>query len=284
VYQLLALAAAVAFALGSVLQQKGGLEVDAGGNDPRFLVQILSHPIWLAGGGCQMAGWILQAVALDKGPLIVVQSLTTLSLVIALPFGRRLTDQVVTRRVWAGAAAATAGIIIFLSAGSPSGGTSNTSASAWWRACLSVLVIVVALGLVGFRRDGAVRALMLGSAAGVGFALQASVTKVFVTLVGHGLSTIISSWTTYVLIASAVVGFVLQQAALKTGILAPAVASSNAVTLAASVVLGITIFNETIAGDHLAPAVIGLAITLAGIALLAGAQAPPRPVPAVGGG
>jgi multidrug transporter EmrE-like cation transporter len=84
-------------------------------------------------------------------------------------------------------------------------------------------------------------------------------------------------WTTYALIASAVVGFVLQQSALKTDVLAPAMASSNAVTLFASVVFGLTVFGETLSDGHgrLAPAIIGLILALAGIVLLAGAK-PPR--------
>ena len=117
----------------------------------------------------------------------------------------------------------------------------------------------------------------MGSAAGVAFGLQAAVTKVFVTLVGQGIVTIVTSWTAYALIGSAVVGFVLQQSALKTGVLAPAMASSNAVTLLMSVVLGITVFGESLSrGDgRLVPAVIGLAMTVVGIVLLAGSEPPP---------
>ena len=96
-------------------------------------------------------------------------------------------------------------------------------------------------------------------AAGFGFALQSAVTKEFVGLVGHGLAGLFESWEIYVLIASAVSGFVLQQSALKTGVLAPAIASSNAVTLFAGVILGITVFGETLArGDgRLVPAILG---------------------------
>ena len=81
------------------------------------------------------------------------------------------------------------------------------------------------------------------------------------------------------LIASALVGFVLQQSALKTGILAPAMASSNAVTLFGSVVLGATVFGEKLSssGARLAPAVVGLGVALIGIVLLAGAK-PPQPI------
>jgi drug/metabolite transporter (DMT)-like permease len=272
----LALLAAFAFALGNVLQQKGTLEAPAEGDDPRFLAQILRRPVWLVGALSQMAGWILQAVALDTGSLIVVQSLTAMSLVIALPLGRRITGQVVTRRVWLGAAAMVAGIVMFISVGSPQGGTATPPASAWWSAGLGALVLVAVLGNMGRHRQGATRALLFGAAAGVGFALQAAVTKVFVTVVGQGLSAVLSSWTTNVLIASALAGFVLQQSALKTGVLAPAMASSNAVTLFGSVVLGATVFGEKLSsgGARLAPAVIGLGVALAGIVLLAGAKPP----------
>jgi hypothetical protein len=53
---LLAFLAACAFALGNVLQQKGDVETSAGARDPRFLVQILRRPVWLAGLAMQVAG------------------------------------------------------------------------------------------------------------------------------------------------------------------------------------------------------------------------------------
>jgi drug/metabolite transporter (DMT)-like permease len=273
---ILALLAAFAFALGNVLQQKGTLETPAKADDLRFLGQIFRRPVWVAGAACQGSGWVLQAVALDTGSLIVVQSLTTMSLVIALPLGKRFTDQVVSRRVWLGAGAMVVGIILFLSVGAPTGGTSTPPASAWWSAGLSTIVFVAVLGGVGRRHQGATKALLFGSAAGVAFALQSAVTKLFVTVVGLGFSAVLSSWTIYVLIASAVVGFVLQQSALKTGVLAPAMASSNAVTLFGSVAFGATVFGESLSsgGARTAPAVIGLGVALLGIVLLAGAKPP----------
>ena len=57
----LAVLAALAFALGTVLQQKGTLQTSSGENDPRFLIEILHKPVWLAGMISQSAGWILQA-------------------------------------------------------------------------------------------------------------------------------------------------------------------------------------------------------------------------------
>jgi drug/metabolite transporter (DMT)-like permease len=279
--EFLALLAAVAFGLGTALQQKGTLETEDGEEAPSFLVQILHEPVWLFGGLAQVAGWILQAVALSKGSLLVVQSLTTLSLVIALPFGARFTGQRITRQVVAGAIAVVAGIVLFLTVGSPEGGTNNPSAGAWWAACLITLVLVLGMGAIARRQTGAARALLFGCAAGLAFALQASVTKEFMGEIGHGVLALLGDWTVYVLIASALIGFITQQSALKTGVLAPAIASSNAVTLFASVLLGILIFGERLqhGNGHLVPAVIGLAAALVGIVVLAGAP-PPDEAPA----
>ena len=273
---LLALLAATAFAFGNVLQQKGTLEAPASGDDPHFLTQILKRPVWLAGGALQVSGWVLQAAALDRGSLVVVQSLCAMSLVIALPIGARLTNQQVDRRVVLGAVAMIAGIVLFLSVGQPQKGIAHPSAAAWWSACISATVIVALLARIGRRHEGALRALYFGAAAGVGFALQASVTKEFMSIFGGGLDAIVHSWTTYALVASAVVGFVLQQSALKTGILAPAMASSNAVTLFGSVIFGVTIFEEKLSNGstRLAPAIIGLAVALVGVVLLAGTKPP----------
>ena len=267
--------AACAFGLGTVLQQKGTLDASAGG-DSHWLIQILHKPVWLAGTLLQVSGWIFQAVALDKGPLMEVQAITTLSLVIALPFGWWLTHQHIDRRVVLGALIVVAGIIVFLSVGSPHGGTTHPSARTWWIACLVTLVLVLVTAGVGRTRQGAVKALLFGAAAGFGFALQTAVTKDFVTEIGGGVLSLLADWSVYVLIASAVAGFVLQQSALKTGVLAPAMASSNAVTLFAGVILGALVYGETLShgGGHLAPAIIGLVLAIVGVVLLSGAEEP----------
>ena len=289
--QALAIVAALLFALGTVLQQKGTLATEAQENDPRFLVQILRRPVWLAGAVLQATGWIVQAAALDRAALVVVQSLTALSLVIALPLGVWLTNQHVGKRELTGALLTLLGIVFFLSAGQPQGGTTHPSAAAWWAACLGTAAFVAILFVVSRNWTGAAKALTFGAAAGLGYGLQAAVTKTFVTLIGSGIVTIVTSWSVYVLIVSALSGFALQQSALKTGVLAPAMASSNSVTLFSSVLLGIGVYGESISksgSGHVGAAVVGLVVAVVGIAFLAGSQAPesetapgsPHPSPA----
>jgi hypothetical protein len=272
----LALCAAFAFAFGTVLQQRGTLDTTNRIGDANWLVQILHKPVWLSGMVLQSSGWVLQAIALDRGPLMAVQAITTLSLVIALPIGAWLTDQHIDRIVVFGALAMATGIILFLSVGSPQGGTTSPTARTWWATIAVTSALVLVAAWLGHHRKGAARALLFGSAAGFGYALQTAVTKEFVTQVGGGVLALLTGWTIYVLAASAVAGFVLQQTALRTGVLAPAMASSNAVSLFGGVILGRVVYGEMLAhgNEHLAPAVLGLAMAIVGVVLLARAKAP----------
>jgi drug/metabolite transporter (DMT)-like permease len=268
---ILALLAAFCFALGAVLQQRGALQTKAGEGDPRFLAEIIRKPVWLAGGLLQACGWGLQAAALDRGSLAVVQSLCALSLVFALPLGARLTGQIVGRRSIAGAVITLVGIILFVAVGQPQGGVAEPPPSAWLTSGLIIAALMCLLAWLASRRRGAASAAMFAAAAGLSFAFQAAVTKVFMNEIGYGLASILSSWTTYALILSALAGFALQQSALKTGFLAPAMAASNATTLSVSVLLGVVVFEEMISHGQarLSPALIGLALAIVGVVMLA---------------
>jgi drug/metabolite transporter (DMT)-like permease len=278
----LAILAAVLFAFGTVLQQKGTMATED--DDARFLLHILHRPVWLAGAAMQATGWVVQAMALDRASLVVVQSITALSLVLALPLGVALTSQRIRGRELSGAILTMLGIVFFISAGQPQGGTTHPSASTWWTACLVTGGLVGILFLVGRHYTGAAKALTYGAAAGLGYGLQAAVTKTFVTELGGGAFGLLTSWSTYVLIVSAVSGFALQQSSLKTGVLAPAMASANSVTLFSSVILGMAVYGETLSKSgtsHSGAAVIGLLVAIVGIALLAGSDAPEPHSPGV---
>jgi drug/metabolite transporter (DMT)-like permease len=279
----LALAAAFAFAVGNVLQQLGTMQTDAGEDDPRFLVQMFRRPVWLAGALCQASGWILQAIALDKGPLAQVQSITTLSLVIALPLGARYTGQRVTRPVVLGAIAVVVGVVVFIAVGTPESGTSTPAASVAIGATLVTVVLTALFAAFGARRTGGMRATLFGTAAGFAFGLQGAATKVFVGVVPDGFGAVLSSFSTWLLVLSALLGLAFQQGALKTGVLAPAMASSNAVTLLVSVVLGAAVFDEMVGTDALTRFVawVGIAVAVTGVVVLAARSESPTTLPTV---
>lgn len=268
---ILALLAAFSFALGTVLQQRGALQTSAAEGDPRFLGEIIRKPVWLLGGSLQILGWVLQAAALDRGSLALVQSLCALSLVFALPLGVRFTGQKIGRRSIIGASATLIGIVFFVAVGQPQGGASQPEASAWWISGIIFGGMMFLLARLAFQRRGAVAATLFATAAGLSYAFQAAVTKVFMSQLGNGVAALLLSWTTYALIISALTGFALLQSALKTGFLAPAMAASNASTLLASVLLGVTLFQESLSNGQgrLLPALIGLTLAVFGVILLA---------------
>jgi len=145
----LALLAAFAFALGTVLQQRGTLQTSAAEGDPRFLAEIIRKPVWLLGGSLQICGWVLQAAALERGSLALVQSLCALSLVFALPLGVRLTGQRVGRRSIIGACATLIGIVSFVAVGQPQDGTTQPESGAWWTSGLIIVSLMLLVALAG---------------------------------------------------------------------------------------------------------------------------------------
>jgi drug/metabolite transporter (DMT)-like permease len=268
---LLGLLSPFAFGLGTVLQQRGTLETAASEGDLRFLAQIVRKPVWLAGGLVTVCGFGLQAAALHYGSLALVQSLQTLSLVFALPLGVLLSGQRIDRRSAVGAGTTVVGLAVFTALGQPGGGIPAPRGANWLISGAIAAAIVVLLSWLALRRRGASAAALFGTTSGVCFAVQLAATKLVATQVDQGIPAVLSSWAVYALIVSAVIGFVLQQASLKTGSLAPAMASLNAATLVVSVAFALLVFEEKVsAGEgRVVPAVVGLAMAVLGVVLLA---------------
>jgi hypothetical protein len=223
-----ALVSAFCGALGVVLQQRGAMEAPPAGSGRGFVRSVVRNPVWLAGAAAQAACWATQGIALSKGRLALVQPIVSLQIVLALPLGIVITHQVVRRRDWLGAALVTIGILAFVVVSNPAPGRSNAPAGVWLAATAAVAAIVVVAAVAGARSHPATKAALFGTAAGVLFGLQAAVMNSFVTVVPDGLHAILSSWSTYGLIATALGAFYFMQAALQVGALAPAIATSNA--------------------------------------------------------
>ena len=259
------------FALGLALQQRGTLATAAPEGDPRFLRQILRKPAWLLGCVMLFGGWVAQAGALNHGSLALVQSLQALSLVFALPLGWWLTKQHVGPRAAGGAGATVLGIVLLTVLGQPTGGTNTPAAASWFIAGAVILCLIVILVLLAWRLRGSAPAALYGCAAGLAFAFQAGATKMLVAQFDRGFGTIFLHWPLYAFALAELVGFTLQQAALKCGLLAPATAALNAGTLVMSVALGLAVFRESLSGGpgRQLPALAGLIIAVIGVVVLA---------------
>lgn len=272
----LAVISALLFALGTVLQQRAGMDDVASGTSSGLLVRMASHRLWVAGITCDLGGFVAQAAALRLGQLAVVQPLLVLSVVFALPLGARLSEQRVGRREVAAAALVVGALAAFLTIASPSGGRSDAPLSDWVIAGASCAVLCTSLAFLGRRGPAARRAGMLGAAAGTLFAVSAALTKSVVDELHLGVVHVIASWEPYALGAVGYISMTLNQLALNTRALAATIASSTTLDPIISVALGLALFGEHLHASDLqaAGAFVALAVALLGVAVLASAEAP----------
>jgi drug/metabolite transporter (DMT)-like permease len=282
----LALAASLVFAFGTVLLQKAGMAEPAGGSATGLLLRMARRPVWLAGIAAEAVGFVLQAIALTIGRLAVVQPLLVSTVVFALPLGAKLTGQRVHRIDVVAALLVTAALVAFLTVANPSGGRDDAPLGQWLITGAAIAVVVVPLVLIARGRPPAARAAMLGTATGVVFALTAALTKTAADSVAEGVVEVFTHWHLYALIAIGYVSMTLNQLALGTGALAPAIATALSVDPVASVVIGTTLFDESLHETPFAIVVIvlSLLVALGAIAILARSQeggAAVKPGPAV---
>jgi drug/metabolite transporter (DMT)-like permease len=215
---------------------------------------------------------------LSTGSLAVVQSLVALSLVFALPFGVRLTNQYIGRRTLVGAGVTIMGILAFVLIGQPQSTLDESPVLTIMVTGLIAISVMVFLAFQGRRHRGAVTATFFSTAAGLSFALGAAVLKALTMLIGDKIPLLLLVPTAIVLIISTIGGLVLSQSALKTGYLAPAMAGSNATTLIGSVLLGFIVFQESITSElHLVTlAMVGLGLATLGVVMLAHPETQPQ--------
>jgi drug/metabolite transporter (DMT)-like permease len=273
----LALAAALLFALGTVLQQKeaqraSGEEALRAG----FLLQLARRPVWLGGIAADALGFVAQAAALGIGRIVVVQPILATTVVFALPLGARILGTRVGRREVGAALAVTTGLAVFLVVADPGGGREDATTAAWIASLAVAAAICVPLVLAGrAARRAPLKATLLGTATGVLFGVSAGLTKAVVEDLDEGIVALLSDWHLYALAVVGWASMTLAQASLQTGALAPAVATQSALDPIASVLLGVIAFEETIHGGALglAGSLLGFLVMVGGIWVLAtGAQ------------
>src|SRR4029453_12676779 len=277
----LALMAAFLFAVAATLQQKGALNLDGVSlAKPMSLVRLVGQRMWLFGTVALLVGYVLQAAALDRGRLAVIQPLLVTTIVFALPLGWLLTNQHIGRREVGGALGLLLGLAMFAIYGDPAGGKDNAPNDEW--AIAIVVLGAICAGLLVYGRNGTPTkvAAVYGAVAGILFGLSAALTKPTLDLLHQSVGEMLSHWQCYALAVAGVLGFVLQQVSLGTGRLAPSVATVSVANPVVGGLAGILIFDERLSGTawHVLVAVIGLVLALGGAVLISLASQPgPEP-------
>jgi drug/metabolite transporter (DMT)-like permease len=232
---------------------------------------LFSNRLWIAGWGTQIGAFVFQAIALHLGQVSVVQPLLVTELVIALVLRRFWIRQTIAGAAWAGAAAACAGLAVFLVAAEPRGGHPVPTAAHWAvaiAACLAVVTLFTVLGLGG---SPTWRATLRGAATGIMWALEATFIKSATDDAAQGgLAGLFTHWSVYAVALGGAAGVVLEQAALQGGPLRASQPLSVILDPVVSIVLSVWLFGEYFVMNPgvLAAAAAGFCVMCAGVVVM----------------
>lgn len=259
-----AVAAAAANALGSVLQRSASRHHDPTAGRRRAVLDLLRRPAWTAGIAAHVGGFVLQAVALTMAAISVVQPMLITELPFTLVLSAVLLHTPMGRRAWAAIAAMALGLALLLFCLVPVGGDpAATSGAAWLVGTVIVLVVLAVLTVLGRAGRGRRRALWFGLATGVTYGYNAALLAGLGPTYGQGLLAVLTTWQTYGVLVGGTVSFLFLQQALQAGDLLWAQPGITLANPLVAMAWGFAVFGERVPLD---PWVIGGVVGAAGIA------------------
>lgn len=257
------LAAAVCLALATVFQQRAASRVPVRhALRPGLLLRVVREPLWLVGKVADTCALGLQALALSRGSLLVVQPLLALGLVVALGLDAAWSRRRPTPRELASALAITAGVTAFVlldtGAGRPVAGLAS-----WLVGGGVVAVAVVGCVALAARRGARGRGALYAAAGGLAYAVSGGLLKQLTGVWrGHaGLVPLSVSFAGFLLIG--LVGTLLVQTAFQVAPLTATIGVLTAAEPVAAGVVGVVVFGERLGGS-------GSALGVAAVAVVAG--------------
>lgn len=245
---LLSFAASLCFAAAYVLQYHEAHEAPRGlFLSPKLLVELARHRIWVGGIAAMLVGDLLQAAALGKGSLAVVEPVLTASLLFALPLSAAWRRERLRRTEWMGAIMVSAGLGLVLGVGSPTAGSSDMPAYQWLLVTLTSWGLGLVLVSAGLRSPSpSYRAALIGGGAGVLFGLQDALTRYCLHWISKDFWHLALSWQPYVLIVTAIYGLTLAQSAYEAGSLSASLPSMAIGEPIIGILIGLVALNETL--------------------------------------
>ncbi|WP_405431631.1 DMT family transporter [Micromonospora sp. NBC_00617] len=243
----LALAAAFCFALSSALHQRAAQQQPPhGALDPRLLLRLLRSRLWLSGWIPDSAGVALQVAALRLGPIAVVQPVMASGLFMAILIEATLIRRRIARRDLLAAAIGIAGLTAFLLLADTRAGLATAPATSWAGPALCVTLVMTICVVAAHRLTGAAQGAVLGTASGLAYSLAAALVKDLTGRYHGNLIDTLLSWTSLALVSVAAIGLLLNQTAFQHGRLAAPLTALTLTDPITSVVIGITVFRETL--------------------------------------
>jgi drug/metabolite transporter (DMT)-like permease len=211
-----------------------------------LLAYLVKRKVWLAGIGLIIVAAVCQAIALDNGPVALVQPIFIIELPFTLLLASRLVGRRLPKTTWYAVVLVTVSLGIGLAAAAPSGGVDRAPLRVWAAALIVTAVFEAVVITAGVKLRGDFRAAAFALAAACGYALTAALMKGAVAALSQGIGPFFSSWELYGTAVAGVGALFLLQNALQAGSL---VAAQPPLTLGdalISVSYGVTVFGENL--------------------------------------
>ena len=264
-----ALAAALLFGTGVVIQASAAPQMPRGDAlRVALLGPMLRSVRWLWGAAIALLGWALHAAALSLAPLTVVQPVLALMLVVVLVLARVTLHEQVGAREIIGSGALIVGIAT-LAATAPA--RSSQHASAWAIGAVLVVLAVLALAPLLWRRHLTARPTLVALCAGLAFALSSVATKLF-TDASPRTQPVQVGLLLVMIGAAATVGGITQMSALQRRAATVVIPVAFATEVLVPVALAPVVFNERLSrlGSPASGVLLAsVAVVIVGVWLLA---------------
>jgi hypothetical protein len=267
-----ALAGALAYAVASVAQQQAAATMTSGRTfDLTLVARLIRTRRWLIGLVAVIAGYLLQAVALDLGRLLVVEPVFPLGLLLALLLAARADGRSLRPPEWVAGIAVMAGLVVFLIAAAPSGGDRTAPVMSLGVTTAGAVVVAVLCWLVSLKRTAPRRALALSVGGGIGAGVTDALTKTVATLVGPLKFAIFGDVRLYLLALVGLLTLTVQQNAYRAAGLAASLPAFVVLEPVVGSLLGLFIYHEGVGDSPMQIVIEVLAVLTAvwGIARLA---------------
>ncbi|HEX3780575.1 MAG TPA: DMT family transporter [Pseudonocardiaceae bacterium] len=282
-----ALGSAVSFGFTGALQHLATTRVAARpALRPGLLVDLAKQPIWLGSLLANLSGTALQLLALDTGPIVLIEPLLVSGLLFAVLIRSMLARRLPSGRVLAGASLCGAGLAVFLLLAKPSGGAAWLTIGAALPLAVGLAVILLLCLYIAARHPGDPRAFALAVGAGVLFGVSAGLAKLTLgVLDAQGILVMLRSWPLYAVLVIGPTGFLLNQNAFQaTKNMAPALAIITVTDPLVGIGIGVLWLGEDLqpGPGPVIGQVFALLGLIAGVWLLANDSRPGRSVSAAG--
>jgi drug/metabolite transporter (DMT)-like permease len=264
---LAALACALCYGVGSILE-------DVAAKRATDVAGAMKQPIYVAGLGLDLVGWLLSLLALQRLPLFAVQAAVASSVAVTVVLAALVLHDAIGRRQIAALAAMGVGLVLLALSAAPDRPASISDPTT--AALIGGVALVALLGLAAKAGRGPRIAGVLGALSGLGFGGTAVCAR---ALEADGtLTDVLTDPLTIALLAYGALGLVLFTMALERGSVTVATASQFAAETVVPAVIGLLVLGDSARHGLAWAAAGGFVLTVGGSVALT-VVSPPEPQP-----